>query len=193
MSRGHDRRTHAARRRGRLRGRLLRHRIPKRAESGCAGPGAWPGVIGRRVATGWSFHAAAVRWSDAPSLVPFYLLRGMGAGDVKLMAAAGAFLGPSRRIARGRPCRSSPGAVLAVGDHCVATGRARPIQWVGVDRGRSSRGWRRRQRRLSIVRKERFPYAVAIAVGVVATLWLQGSLGSPPCRPGHWMSGRRDT
>ncbi|MEN8712893.1 MAG: A24 family peptidase, partial [Arenicellales bacterium] len=27
-------------------------------------------------------------------MLPFYLLRGMGAGDVKLMAAVGAFIGP---------------------------------------------------------------------------------------------------
>ena len=31
---------------------------------------------------------------------------------------------------------------------------------------------------VAVVRKERFPYAVAIAVGVGTTLWVNGSLGA---------------
>jgi Flp pilus assembly protein protease CpaA len=31
---------------------------------------------------------------------------------------------------------------------------------------------------MSIVRKERFPYAVAIGLGAIVTLWLSGSLDS---------------
>ncbi|MGZ3183280.1 MAG: A24 family peptidase [Telluria sp.] len=37
-------------------------------------------------------------------LLPLYLVRGMGAGDVKLMAAAGAFLGPALAL---RACLAS--------------------------------------------------------------------------------------
>lgn len=43
--------------------------------------GLWPGFLGMLV--GFAM------------LLPFYLLRGMAAGDVKLMAMVGAFLGPS--------------------------------------------------------------------------------------------------
>jgi prepilin peptidase CpaA len=50
----------------------------------------------------WSLHGAGVgsqRWilgllTGGGLFFPLYLLRGMGAGDVKLMAAVGAFVGP---------------------------------------------------------------------------------------------------
>jgi hypothetical protein len=43
--------------------------------------------------------------------------------------------------------------------------------------GPTTRAWRA-VAVLSTVRQERFPYAVAIASGVVMTLWLQGSLAA---------------
>lgn len=54
------------------------------------------------LAVQWYLHGAVVgvgRWAagaltGGALFVPLYLLRGMGAGDVKLMAAAGAFVGP---------------------------------------------------------------------------------------------------
>jgi prepilin peptidase CpaA len=109
------------------------------------------------------------------ALLPFYLLRGMGAGDVKLMAAAGAFLGPG-------------GALLAAALSLIAGGLLALafVAWRLVEPGRAwemapAQGRSRRARAaatISVVRKERLPYAVAIAVGVTATLFLEGSLGN---------------
>ena len=82
------------------------------------------------------------------ALLPFYLLRGMGAGDVKLMAVVGSFLGPlgALHAALIRPtprlAGELPGSVAA---HVS-------------------------------IRTEKFPYAVAIAGGTVFFMWHQGQL-----------------
>lgn len=107
--------------------------------------------------------------------IPFYLLRGMSAGDVKLMGASGAFLGPS-------------GAAIAAALSLVA-GCLLAIAMVGWQViGSEGRAQGARQGALAVgttvaarveaARKQRFPYAGAIGAGVVATLWLQGSLVS---------------
>jgi prepilin peptidase CpaA len=109
------------------------------------------------------------------ALLPFYLLRGMGAGDVKLMAAAGAFLGPGAALLAAALSLIA-GGVLALayvawrlvqpragGPASLVIGHALPSGTAAA---------------ISIVRKERFPYAVAIAAGVAVTLFLEGSLGN---------------
>ncbi|MDJ0748004.1 MAG: A24 family peptidase [Woeseiaceae bacterium] len=84
--------------------------------------------------------------------LPLYISRGMGAGDVKLMAAAGTLLGPG--LALGAVCLTlAIGAVLAV---CVVVKRA---VFSRIHLGRH------------IESGERFPYAVAIAAGVAIALW----------------------
>ena len=107
--------------------------------------------------------------------VPFYLLRGMGAGDVKLMGATGAFLGPGSALLA---------AALALIAGCVLG--VAIVFWRLIEprlrletspSGEAPAAWKAAAT-ISVVRKERFPYAVAIAVGVVTTLWLRGSLGA---------------
>jgi prepilin peptidase CpaA len=75
-------------------------------------------------------------------LLPFHLMRGMGAGDVKLMAAVGTLLGPSATFL-------ATGLVLIAGAAIgvAIAGRARLVA------GKTG------------VLKRKFPYAIAIAVG----------------------------
>jgi prepilin peptidase CpaA len=104
--------------------------------------------------------------------LPFYFGGGMGAGDVKLMAAVGTFLGPGDTLwATGLTLIA--GGVLGVGIMLIrgnakaflrryglmlqclfATGQ---VSYVPPHAGEAA---------------IRFPYALAIAVGTAATLWL---------------------
>jgi len=90
---------------------LLKHRIPNSLNLAGLVLGVGlafllDGVGGALAATGGALVGAA-------ALLPFYLLRGMGAGDVKLMAAAGAFLGPLHALLAAAMALMA-GAVLAV-------------------------------------------------------------------------------
>lgn len=106
-------------------------------------------------------------------LLPFYLLRGMGAGDVKLMAAAGAFVGVEGVL------WAAALALLAGGVFAVAIVVSRVIAphrgWHGSTSGETGASaplaWQ-----VLIARKERFPYALPIGVGVLGSLWMDGSL-----------------
>ena len=97
-------------------------------------------------------------------LMPLYLAKGMGAGDVKLMAAAGAFLGPFNAFIAAMLALAA-GAVLGI----------IILAWRIVEL-RSAPSALASGPTLAQLGKERFPYAAAIAVGVVATLWLRGLL-----------------
>ena len=66
-----------------------------------------PGAGGLGVAAGGWLMGAAV-------FAPFFLLGGMGAGDVKLMAALGAWLGPGEALAIALYA-SLAGGVIAIG------------------------------------------------------------------------------
>jgi len=63
-----------------------------------------PGIVGGLAANtlAWGWHGTRVALEGAglalALLLPFVLLRGLGAGDWKLMGALGAWLGPSRLI-----------------------------------------------------------------------------------------------
>jgi prepilin peptidase CpaA len=104
------------------------------------------------------------------ALLPFYLLRGMGAGDVKLMAVVGSFLGPLGAL-HAAAVTLVLGAVLGVGilvSRNLALMRAPAERFAGElpEPGTA---------RVSI-RTEKFPYAVAIAGGTVFFMWHQGQL-----------------
>ncbi len=100
--------------------------------------------------------------------LPLYLSKGMGAGDVKLMAAAGAFFGPTDACIAALLSLAS-GAVLAL---VILLWRVHEIRASPAGAPANAEGGSI----LTQLRKERFPYAAAIAVGVVATMWLRGML-----------------
>lgn len=102
-------------------------------------------------------------------LMPMHVLRGVAAGDVKLMGAIGSLLGPIA-VAWSVAYTLIAGALFAV---VYAFWR------VATDAGFSSRAmvglattWRQN---LTHIRKERFPYALAIAVGTVLAMWQSGA------------------
>ena len=101
--------------------------------------------------------------------LPLYFCKGMGAGDVKLMAAAGAFLGPVGAFAAAMLSLVA-GAVLAIAFLLWRGRELRTVATAGgpqtVDGGSTP----------AQIRKERFPYAVAIAAGVTVTMWARGML-----------------
>jgi prepilin peptidase CpaA len=105
-------------------------------------------------------------------LLPFYIARAMGAGDVKLLAATGALLGPyDAWIAA--ICTLLIGAVLAV--MYLAGGAVRAV--ADAPAGSS---WTMRvthaHMRVQELRRERMPYALAIALGSLAAIAQSGEL-----------------
>lgn len=116
--------------------------------------GAWQSVLGLTV--------------GAVILLPFFVRRAMGAGDVKLLAAAGSFLGPGSALVAGG-FSLMIGAIMALAIVAVQTVPAlaalhpRTIREVSADSD-ATLG----------LRGQTFPYALAIALGVVAACWYQG-------------------
>jgi len=149
---------------------LLFHRISNRLTGSllCVGlairvlDGAWSGLeqslLGVLVGLG--------------CLLPFYIARAMGAGDVKLLAATGALLGPfDTWIAA--ICTLLIGAVLAV--TYVAAGVVRVVAHAPA-----GTSWAMRvahaHMRIQELRRERMPYALAIALGCLAAISQSGEL-----------------
>ncbi len=156
-----------------VRADLLEHRIPNALNlAGLILGLGLASLVGGASGIVYSAGGALV---GSAALIPFYLLRGMGAGDVKLMGATGAFLGPSGALLAAALTLIA-GAVL--GFAIVLWRLVEPRSPLETSPpGEASVAWRAAAT-ISIARKERFPYAVAIAVGVVATLWLRGALGA---------------
>lgn len=100
------------------------------------------------------------------SFIAFYLGRGMGAGDVKLMGAAGAMLGPMGALLAGA-CSLIAGLVLVLGArqlsqlaHRYTALRALPEFFVQKDDA------------------TRVPYAPAIAAGCWVAMWQLGTFST---------------
>lgn len=150
---------------------LIGHRIP----NPLTGSLLIAGLLTQSVFGGVSGFLAAVAGAGVglACLLPFHLAKGTGAGDVKLMCAAGAFLGPLNAfLAAGLTLVFGAvlGATIAVrrlADPRVASLDASSAQGSGAGAPAAA---------MSVVRKERFPYAVAIGAGVIVTLWLSGTL-----------------
>jgi prepilin peptidase CpaA len=147
-------------------------RIPNRLTLGAALAALVTALIqGGLAALGWS----AAGWLMAVILFfPFFALRGMGAGDVKLLGAVGAWLGPLNALYLGFFTALAGGvcALIVVLVHGYArqafknlwllmthwrVGGIRPLPELTLEHGQGLR----------------LAYAIPIAVGTVTTLWLR--------------------
>lgn len=104
-------------------------------------------------------------------LLPFYISGGMAAGDVKLMAAAGAFLGPVDCLwAAGFSLMT--GAVLAVGVLAIGGGLREGLTHVSRQIFAYSMTQVWAPAAAGTAASHRFPYALAITCGcLMVTLW----------------------
>jgi prepilin peptidase CpaA len=107
---------------------------------------------------------------------PFYLLRAMGAGDVKLLAAVGAFLGPQVALT------AALLALLAGGLGAVAYvlwrilhASAKTLVREGLAAAGVSACVAAR-----LARSERLPFALPIALGGITACWQQAGLTFSP-------------
>ncbi len=122
---------------------------------------------------GWNGLWAACSGGLVAVLFPLYLLRATGAGDVKLLAAVGALLGPHWALLAGVYTLLA-GGVLGLG--FVAVGALR----TAVSHGPMT--WRQRvvetHARIHELRRARFPYALAIGCGALMSVWQRGDLAA---------------
>jgi len=160
---------------------VSRHRIPNKLNliGLCAGlvlqgltgrfPGLLTGVLGALV--------------GLACFAPFYVLRGMGAGDVKLLAAVGTFLGPLG-AAYAAMFSLVAGGLGAIGYVMWRAGRACVTSLMQED---SAGVGATAVVAVRLARRDRLPFALPIAAGSVAaavylmnstgvTQWLQGIL-----------------
>jgi prepilin peptidase CpaA len=151
---------------------LRRRRIPNALTFGAAAAalawhGASSGVPGMLTgAAGWAVGALL--------FLPFFLLGGMGAGDVKLLAALGGWLGPGAALWLA-VFSSIAGGVLAVG---VALAHG----YLGTacsNVATLASHWRAKGLRpapgftLATSRSPKLAYAIPILLGTVVTLWVR--------------------
>jgi prepilin peptidase CpaA len=139
---------------------VLEHRIPNvlcavALLSGCAIHAFATGLAGLGFALGGAAMGLGV-------FLPLYLLRGMGAGDVKLMCAVGSFLGPLDTFFAAALALALGGliGVTLVGVTFVRRARARNSELTASP--------------ASPVGKATFPYAAAIAGGAIFLMWHEG-------------------
>lgn len=149
---------------------LLFHRISNRLNGWLLGVG----LAIRTLDSGWSGLEQSLLGVlvGLACLLPFYVLRAMGAGDVKLLAATGALLGPFD-VWIAALCTLLIGAVLAV--MYLTGGAVRAV--VHAPAGSP---WTMRiahaHMRVQELRRERMPYALAIALGSLAAIAQSGEL-----------------
>jgi prepilin peptidase CpaA len=151
---------------------LRTRRIPNVLTLGAAA--AAPVLLG--VVGGWN----AVVWSVAGwcmglvLFLPLFLLRGMGAGDVKLLAAFGAWLGPAGAwwVA---VYGGIAGGLIAIPWLLFRGALARTLGNIWALFGYWRLAGPRPHPELSLEspRVLRLPYALPLALGAAATLWLR--------------------
>ncbi len=111
-------------------------------------------------------------------MLPLYLLRAMGAGDAKLMAAVGAFLGPTQ-VAGAALLTFVAGGVLSLlaalwsGSLTKVIGNLRLMGMVAVSPRHAGLSLR------DVQTTGRLPYAIAITVGTGLQVWLAAQGGWP--------------
>lgn len=99
--------------------------------------------------------------------LPFYMLGWLGAGDVKLYAAAGAWLGPARAV-EGALIGALFGAVLALMYMLKSQGMKETAQTLGMAAATPEM----LARTSSQVKRSTLPYGVAIAFGAIWAGWM---------------------
>jgi prepilin peptidase CpaA len=150
---------------------LIGHRIPNALTFGALAAG----LLVHSVFGGLNGFLLALAGAGVglACLLPLYLGKGTGAGDVKLMGAVGAFLGPLDALLAAALTLVA-GAVLAVAIVVWRLVESRPALPGSPAVNAAAAG--ASLTTISSIRKERFPYAVAIGIGASATLWLSGTL-----------------
>jgi prepilin peptidase CpaA len=139
--------------------------------SGIAAALAFHGFTGGLSAAGWSVAGCIL---GALLFFPLFALRGMGAGDVKLLAAVGAWLGPSQ-VVTAALVTSIAGGVIAL---AVALGHgylktAWRNLWMLLTHWRVMGIRPVDELTLQGARGPRLAYAFPIAIGTLVTLWLK--------------------
>lgn len=104
--------------------------------------------------------------------LPFYVLGWLGAGDVKLVAAAGAWLGP-REVVEGSLIAALLGAILALLWMVRSRGLKRAAETLGIAATLPSV---LTETPSSVDRIKSLPYSVPIAVGALCAAWVPGLL-----------------
>lgn len=105
---------------------------------------------------------------------PMFALRGMGAGDVKLLAAVGAWLGPSQ-VASVALATSLAGGVIAIVMAMTRGYLSTAIRnlWMLLMHWRVAGVRPLQQVTLQGTRGPRLAYAVPISIGTLVMLWLK--------------------
>lgn len=103
--------------------------------------------------------------------LPFFLLRAIGAGDAKLMAAVGTFLGPVQATGAALLTLVAGGLLALV---AALLSRTLPqvaanVRTIGIT---LAAGWRSGPRLRDVPTTGRLPYAYAIASGTGLQIWL---------------------
>ena len=151
---------------------LRTRRIPNALTlSATAGALVFHVATGGLSAAGWSLAGCFL---GLALFLPMFALRGMGAGDVKLLAAIGAWLGPSQ-VAIVALASSLAGGVIAIVvgfGYGYLTTALRNV-WLLLMHWRVI-GIRPFQAvTLEGTRGPRLAYAVPISIGTVVTLWIK--------------------
>ena len=126
-------------------------------------------------------HGAAGLWTSLGGwcaglalFLPFWLLGGMGAGDVKLLACLGAWLGPGATLYAALYASVAGGAMAIV--MALATGyMGEALLNVQMLLGHFFKSGLKPLPAVTLqgARGPRLPYALPIAVGAVAAIWLR--------------------
>jgi prepilin peptidase CpaA len=151
---------------------LKSRRVPNALTFGAALAGlAWGGASGGWSGLGW----AAAGWAAGLAVfLPFFLLRGIGGGDVKLVAAIGAWLGPVGALWVGAFAALAGGplaVIVAASNGYLKT--AFSNVWGLLTFWRVMGLTPHPGLTLENKTAPRLPYALPIFVGLMVTLWLR--------------------
>ena len=149
---------------------MQQHRIPNVLSLG----GIVLGIALQGWASGFSGAIAGVAGAAVGIgiFLPFYLGHGMGAGDVKLMGAVGAFLGPTNALlATGLSLGAGGILALIILLSRGGLGSLARRYWATIQNLVLTRQLAHQPPAVNEVAAMKFPYAAAIGIGTVAALW----------------------